>query len=123
MMKMGGGFGFGGMIRRGKSFQLSFSMGNTKVSLDQGKASQGPKSYGNNGYPATNAFSGGSKFTHTESGAGMFWKCPFSGNQNAWVWKVRVLNRRDCCGDRLSGTKISIGGQECGTITGTTKNG
>jgi hypothetical protein len=123
-MRMGGGFGFGGRLRRGKAFSLSFSMGNAKVTLDQGTADQG-KPYGNGkGYPATNAFvSGGGKFTHTASGAGMFWKCGFQGKQNAWVWKVRVLNRKDCCGDRLSGTKVSIGGQECGTISGTTKNG
>jgi hypothetical protein len=123
-MRMGGGFGFGGRLRRGKAFSLSFSMGNAKVTLDQGTADQG-KPYGNGkGYPATNAFvSGGGKFTHTASGAGMFWKCGFQGKQNAWVWKVRVLNRKDCCGDRLSGTKVSIGGQECGTISGSTKNG
>jgi len=41
--------------------------------------------YGNNGYPATNAFSNGSKFTHTNRGAGMWWQAKFSGGAT-WVW-------------------------------------
>jgi hypothetical protein len=40
-----------------------------------------------------------------------------------WIWKVRVLNRRDCCGGRLSGTKVMIDNQECGQIQNGTKNG
>jgi hypothetical protein len=101
MMRMGGG-----MMRR----SLSFSMGNTKVSLKN--ASQ-KSPYGNNGYPATNAFSNGSKFTHTNKGVGMWWKASFDGGAQ-WVWKVYVKNRKDCCGGRLSGVKVTIGGQDCG---------
>jgi len=113
--------GFGGMMRRGKPFQMSFSMGSAKASLNQGSASQS-NPYGRNQFPAQNAFKGGSKFTHTNAGVGEWWKCSFNGG-NQWVWKVRVLNRRDCCGGRLKGTKISIGGQECGTINDNTRNG
>lgn len=41
--------------------------------------------YGNNGYPATNAFSNGSKFTHTNKGVGMWWKATFKGGEQ-WIW-------------------------------------
>jgi len=106
MMKTGG---FGGFKRSGGgSYSMSFSMGNSKVSMNQGSASQASP-YGNNGYPAKNAFSNGSKFTHTNNGVGMWWKCSFNGGDQ-WVWKVRVLNRKDCCGGRLKGTKVTIGG-------------
>jgi hypothetical protein len=33
------------------------------------------------------------------------------------------LNRRDCCGQRLKGVKVSVGGTECGTINENTRNG
>lgn len=36
---------------------------------------------------------------------------------------VRILNRKDCCGNRLAGVKVSIGGAECGTVPNGTKNG
>jgi hypothetical protein len=71
-MRTGGWGGF----RRGGSYSMSFTMGNSKVTLNQGTASQASP-YGNNGYPARNAFSGGSKFTHTNHGVGMWWKCRF----------------------------------------------
>jgi hypothetical protein len=64
----------------------------------------------------------GSKFTHTTNKKGQWWKASFQGGDQ-WVWKVRVLNRRDCCGQRLKGVKISVGGTECGTINQNTKNG
>jgi hypothetical protein len=32
------------------------------------------------------------------------------------VTKVKVLNRGDCCGKRLGGTKIFVGDELCGTI-------
>jgi hypothetical protein len=114
MMKMGGMGGMGGMhMRRAVPFQLSFSMGSDKVSLNRGTASQGDVY--SKSFPATNAFSNGSKFTHTKNKIGQWWKCAFNGGAQ-WVWKVRVLNRRDCCGARLAGVQISIGGQECGKI-------
>jgi hypothetical protein len=75
-IKMGGNMGGFGGFRRGGSYSMSFSMGNTKVTLNQGTANQASP-YGNNGYPARNAFSNGSKFTHTNHGVGMWWKCRF----------------------------------------------
>jgi hypothetical protein len=33
------------------------------------------------------------------------------------IERVRVKNRHDCCGERLNGTKITVDGQDCGTIT------
>jgi hypothetical protein len=80
MSRMGGFMGFGGagMFRRGKAISLSFTMGNDKVTLNQSKAQQS-NPYGNNGYPARNAFKGGNSFTHTRRGKGEFWKAPFVG--------------------------------------------
>jgi hypothetical protein len=48
-------------------------------------------------------------FTHTKNTVGAFWKASFKGGEQ-WVWKVRIQNRIDCCGGRLKGVKISIGG-------------
>ena len=71
--------GFGsGMFRRSVPFSMSFTMGSAKASLNQGSAAQSSP-YGKNGYPAKNAFSMGSKFTHTNRGKGMWWKCSFTG--------------------------------------------
>jgi hypothetical protein len=50
---------------------------NTKAGLNNGSARQSTN-YGNNSYPATNAFSGGSKFTHTNSGVGQWWEVQFN---------------------------------------------
>jgi hypothetical protein len=60
--------GNGGMVG-GSS--MTFTNSNTQIKMTG--ASQGPTTYGNNGYPATNAFSNGSKFTHTNRGVGMWW--------------------------------------------------
>jgi hypothetical protein len=61
-------------------------------------------------------------FTHTKNKKGSWWKASFKGGEQ-WVWKVRVQNRVDCCGGRLRGVKISIGGQLCGQINQPTQNG
>jgi hypothetical protein len=93
---------------------------NTKIQLT--KCTQGPGSYGNNSYPCTNAFvTNGSKFTHTIKGAGKWWRAEFG--QDYWVDRVRIKNRRDCCGDRLSGTEVRIGNELCGKVEAGTKNG
>jgi hypothetical protein len=34
------------------------------------------------------------------------------------VDRVRVRNRKDCCGNRLDRVKVFIGDQECGSISG-----
>jgi hypothetical protein len=77
--------------------------------------------YGNNSYPASNAWSNGPKFTHTNSGVGQWWEVGFDNEY--YIGKVRILNRRDCCGERLAGTKVMVGDQLCGTVQGGTKNG
>jgi hypothetical protein len=51
----------------------------------------------------------------------MWWRANFG--QNETIAKVRILNRRDCCGDRLGGTIVTIGNQECGRVPMGTKNG
>jgi hypothetical protein len=66
---------------------------NTRLKLS--KASQSSP-YGGNRFPATNAFSNGGTFTHTNAGVGMWWKAYFDSRY--WVSRVRILNRRDCCG-------------------------
>jgi hypothetical protein len=95
----------------------SFKMSNSQATLT-GASQSSP--YGNNGYPATNAFK--NKFTHTNKGKGMWWKANIRGG-DAWIWKVKILNRRDCCGQRLSGTKVLVDGQLCGQVPNKTKNG
>jgi len=77
--------------------------------------------YGNNSYPASNAWSNGPKFTHTNAGVGQWWEVGFDNEY--YIGKVRILNRRDCCGGRLAGTKVMVGNQLCGTVQGGTKNG
>ena len=51
----------------------------------------------------------------------MFWKVGFKGDFS--VDRVRILNRRDCCGNRLAGTKVFIGNTYCGVIQQGTQNG
>lgn len=93
---------------------------NTKIQLT--KCTQGPGSYGNNRFPCTNAFDkSGSKFTHTNRGVGMYWKSEFG--RDYWIDRVRIRNRRDCCGDRLANTAVFIGDKECGKIETGTANG
>lgn len=43
--------------------------------------------------------------------------------QSYWIDRVRILNRRDCCGGRLGGTEVFVGGEKCGQVQGGTKNG
>jgi hypothetical protein len=69
-------------------------------------------------YRADWALRGGSKTAITKRGVGMWWKAGFVGGD--WlIERVRVKNRIDCCGERLTGTKITIGGEECGSIPAT----
>jgi hypothetical protein len=49
---------------------------NTQVKFSNAKQSS---PYGNNQFPATNAFSNGPKFTHTNKGVGMWWSVSFQG--------------------------------------------
>ena len=69
----------------------------------------------NNAHPAINAFSkNGSKWTLTNRGVGMWWRASFS--ENEVIDRVRILNRGSCCGERLAGTIVLIGNQECGKV-------
>jgi hypothetical protein len=85
-------------------------MSGTKATLIN--ADQGEK-YHPSAYGASNALKNDNSFTHTKNKVGSYWKASFKGGEQ-WVWKVRVQNRVDCCGARLKGVKISIGGQLCG---------
>ena len=91
---------------------------NTKIGFNIGGARQSTN-YGNNSYPAQNAFRG--KFTHTNAGVGQWWEVPF--NRPYAIDRVRILNRRDCCGNRLSGTKVFVDNQYCGAVPGGARNG
>jgi hypothetical protein len=90
----------------------------TKCGINQGTARQSTN-YGNNSYPASNAFK--NKFTHTNKGVGQWWEVQFT--QEYYIDKVKILNRRDCCGNRLSGTKVYVDNQMCGTVPGGARNG
>ena len=46
----------------------------------------------------------------------MWWKAEFGGEYQ--ISMVKIRNRRDCCGNRLKGTKVFIGNTQCGTING-----
>ena len=60
-IKMGGNWN-----KMGGSYNIP---ANTKVGFNTGSARQSTN-YGNNSYPASNAWSNGSKFTHTNKGVG-----------------------------------------------------
>lgn len=120
MIPMGGRSFKRGMIpMRGMSGPPTFRMTNTKAQLI--KPDQGTK-YHPHAYGAAVALQNNNGFTHTKKGVGMWWKASFAGGEQ-WVWKVRVQNRVDCCGSRLKGTKITVGGQVCGVINQNTQNG
>jgi hypothetical protein len=42
-------------------------------------------------------------------------------SQGYAVGKVRILNRKDCCGARLAGTIVTVDGKECGRVQDGTK--
>jgi hypothetical protein len=51
----------------------------------------------------------------------MWWSAEFQNPE--WIWQVRIMNRRDCCGDRLGGVSVMIDNDECGRVPMGTKNG
>jgi hypothetical protein len=60
---------------------------------------------------------GGGEFTciHTlKDKDGAWWKTTFGSTLE--IIKVQILNRKDCCGDRLNGAKVYIGEELMGTI-------
>jgi len=111
---------YGWNVSKGSSSTVKTSSynvpANTKVSFDEATARQSDNYNRQNTYPASNAFSMGPKFTHTQKGVGKWWEVRF--RQGYWVDRVRVLNRKDCCGARLDRTKVFIDNQYCGAISG-----
>lgn len=118
MMRMGG---FGKLPMGMSKMRPSpvFKMSGAKATLHSASQST---NYSSSNYLAGNALKNDNSFTHTKAGAGQWWKASFKGGEQ-WVWKVRLQNRVDCCGDRLKGAKISIGGTLCGQINQPTQNG
>lgn len=81
--------------------------------LELGSCSQNPPY--DNAFPCTNAFDpSGDKFTHTNHEVGANWSAEFGGL--FLINRVRILNRKSCCGSRLAGTEVSINGQVCGLV-------
>lgn len=73
-------------------------------------------------YLCKNGYDGNPKTSQiTPMGVGQAWTGFFKGPST--VYQVRVLNRGDCCGERLAGTEVFIGTQKCGKITGTPATG
>jgi hypothetical protein len=70
------------------------------------------KPYSRGSYHASWALKGGKATAITQRGVGMWWKASFGGP--TMVQSVRVKNRVDCCGERLTATMITISGKECG---------
>jgi len=67
------------------------------------------KWYSKSSYTPDWALQGGSKTAITAIGVGNWWKASFVGGTRL-VEGVKVKNRHDCCGERLTGTKITIDG-------------
>lgn len=61
-------------------------------------------------------------FAHTRMGKGHWWYAQFSDG-NKEVTEVKILNRKDCCGDRLKKTKVYIGNTLCGALPDSTATG
>ena len=100
---------------RGQRIRISTSGPSDKISLENPSMN---KPYSGSSYKADWALKGGNKTAITAIGVGNWWKASFTGGK-AFIEKVRVKNRHDCCGERLTGTKITIDGKFCGTIGAT----
>jgi len=70
-------------------------------------------------YSADKVLTGG--LSITGRGVGQWWNADFGGAFS--VGKVRIQNRKDCCGARLGGTRVLIGDKECGRVPNGPKNG
>jgi hypothetical protein len=64
----------------------------------------------------------GTKTAITQNGVGMWWKASFKDGKYL-VAGVMVKNRVDCCGERLTRTLVTVGGQECGKLPASTATG
>jgi len=53
---------------------------------------------------------------HTLNDArGAWWMAPFVGG-NTLVTRVQILNRADCCGNRINNARVFVGNTQCGVI-------
>jgi hypothetical protein len=52
---------------------------------------------------------------------GEYWIAKFPSSSH--ITKVKILNRKDACGDRLANTKVYVGGKYFGTLPEETKSG
>jgi len=87
----------------------------TKINLENPSLN---KPYSTGAYKADWAIKyNGAKTAIAARGVGNFWKASFVGGESV-VEKVRVKNRHDCCGNRIAGTKVTVDGELCGTISG-----
>ena len=60
-------------------------------------------------------------FSRTKQGVGEYWIAKFPSSSH--ITKVKILNRKDACGDRLANTKVYVGGKYFGTLPEETKSG
>jgi hypothetical protein len=78
--------------------------------------------YAGGKYPAKNALDGNpNTFTVSDIQVGGWWEVQFT--QPYLIDRVRVLNRKDCCGDRLAGTMVFVDNTMCNSVQGDTRNG
>jgi len=69
-------------------------------------------------------------FSHTRMGRGHWWRGHFT-EKHVWgydsgaigVKSVKILNRKDCCGDRLRNTEVRVGRYSCGKLPAKTETG
>jgi len=59
---------------------------------------------------------------HTGIGVGQWWSANFESGETS-VAGVSILNRADCCGDRLREAEVLIDGNVCGSLPDTTVEG
>ena len=99
-------------LGRGRCTGSLLSLGKPAVQSSTGWG--GVSSRGVDGY--TDGKYGKRKCTHTKNSGDPWWKVDLGDFYR--VEKVVLWNRQDCCGDRLSGVRIEVDSNLCGTITG-----
>ena len=74
---------------------------------------------GGGAYPASNAVDGSSStFTHTEDIANSYWQMTYT--KDVPVQRIEIVNREDCCGNRLTGLVVRILDASNNTVATTT---
>lgn len=97
---------------------------NVKVALRSARqSSTWPRRYRGNWLSADKAIDTNiNTFSHTRMGRGHWWVAYFKTG-NMLVKEVKVLNRRDCCGDRLRDVTVYVGRYYCGKLPNKTYTG